>query len=227
MGPFHPHHKPWSKIMETWFYLIHNHFICLSSCFTYIQRWGSYHLKWSTLLLSHCAPQPKLLSIYSIIIATTVNFSTISAIIFNFYHNNCDRYQFLPQILWPFSIFTIIILTIFIFYNNYCDHFQFLPQLLWPFSIFTTIIVTIFNFYHNYCDHWHTFSWIIFYHNVVIIVKIFFKGIVQSIYNAMLGTRAVQIWMQVASLLSSHMCYDKMSYLSEKNYLSTLKWHQT
>ena len=33
------------------------------------------------------------------------------------------------------------------------------------------------------------------------------------------STRAVQMWMQVASQLSSRICHDKMPYLSGKNYL--------
>ena len=32
--------------------------------------------------------------------------------------------------------------------------------------------------------------------------------------------------MQVASYFSSHMCYDRMSYRSGKNYSSPLKWHK-
>ena len=41
------------------------------------------------------------------------------------------------------------------------------------------------------------------------------------------NTRGVQIWMQPASWLSSHICYNKMLYVSENNYLSPLNWHQT
>ena len=47
----------------------------------------------------------------------------------------------------------------------------------------------------------------------------------KELHKCIHATRAVQIWMQVASQLYSHICYNKMVNVSIKDYMSPLNWH--